>query len=88
MGIGTVSAIIMGMAFPYFSLLFGQVTNVFSKNKSSQEMVDEATELCIKMIYLGIGTLLISVVKKAPWMIVGERMNIQFRIRYLISLLR
>ena len=46
-------------------------------------MVKEATSLCLNMIYLGVGTLIISIVKKAPWMIVGERMNIQFRISYL-----
>jgi len=89
MTIGSLAAIIKGIAFPIFSVLFGEITNVFSNNrKNHDKMVEDATNLCIQMAILGIITLLISLIQKAPWMIVGERMNIEFRIRYLKSLLR
>ena len=82
-----VGCILTSMMWPLFSIIFGKIVNAFSPLNTKDEMIDEATKLTGLMAILGVICFFISFVARAPFIFVGEHMNIEYRIAYLKSLL-
>jgi ATP-binding cassette subfamily B (MDR/TAP) protein 1 len=77
----------MGVFWPAFSIMFGSIINTFSL-EDKDEMVDEATRLCVIMFILGVVGFVLSPIARAPFILVAENRNIYFRKRVLESLLQ
>jgi len=85
--IGSIASLVNGAAMPLFSLLFGDVADGFGPQNTGAQVVKTAGDLSLKLLGVGIGSLIASYFAFACWMISGERQAIQIRKRYFRSLL-
>jgi len=86
---GTLGAACDGASLPIFALFFGDVPNTFGpQNQSGQAVVDAASSVGLKFLYVGIGSFIASYIGFACWLSVGERQGIEIRKRYFKSLLQ
>lgn len=88
LGIGTIAAMANGIAMPMFALIFGNMTDSFSPDKSAEDVVSKAGEQSIWFLLVGIGTFLCSWIMFATWMISGENQAITYRKKYFEAILR
>ena len=87
--LGTLGAACDGVSMPLFALFIGEVPNSFGpQNDSGQAIVDAASDISLKFLYVGIGSFVASYIGFAAWMTVGERQGIEIRRRYFKSLLQ
>jgi len=87
--LGTIGAACDGASLPIFALFFGDVPNQFGpQNQSGQAIVDSASSLGLKFLYVGIGSFIAAYIGFACWLTVGERQGIEIRKRYFKSLLQ
>ncbi|CAD8206584.1 unnamed protein product [Paramecium octaurelia] len=84
--IGGLAAFLNGAAFPSFSIILGDMTDSFSE--AGDEMVHQAGLNAIYFIIVACGTMLMSFIMFATWMITGENQSIEFRKRYFAAILR
>jgi ATP-binding cassette subfamily B (MDR/TAP) protein 1 len=54
---GSIGAIGNGMSLPFMTLLFGDLIDSFGKNQNNKDIVDVVSKVCLKFVYLGLGTL-------------------------------
>lgn len=69
MVIGTLGGLALGASTPVFILFWGEFTDVF--NQSIDAIVEEAKQILLKFIYLGIGTLIMGWAMISCWIITG-----------------
>ncbi|KAK7259123.1 hypothetical protein RIF29_24721 [Crotalaria pallida] len=87
--VGSIGAFGNGLGMPIMTLLLGQVINNFGSNQSSNSnVVDDVSKICLKYVYLGIGTGVASFLQVACWMATGERQAARIRGLYLKTILR
>ncbi|CAD8176907.1 unnamed protein product [Paramecium pentaurelia] len=86
MFIGGFAAFCNGAAFPSFSIIFGDMTDSFSE--AGDEMVRQAGLNAIYFVIVAVGTMLMSFIMFATWMITGENQSIEFRKRYFTAILK
>ena len=87
--IGTIAGLAEGACQPLFAILFGNVTNSFaSENADVSSFVDEASDLAVKYIYVGLLGLVGGYLGYSSWMRTGEKTGIDIRKRYFKSLLQ
>jgi len=85
--IGMLLSIANGAAMPLFSLIFGNLANDLTADKSPQEKRDAAVNSCLTMLYLALGTFAASFFADFCWSIVSNRLNIRIRKLYLAKLM-
>ncbi|XP_018452062.1 ABC transporter B family member 11 [Raphanus sativus] len=85
---GSVGAVGNGVCLPFMTLLFGDLIDSFGKNQNNKDIVDVVSKVCLKFVYLGLGTLGAAFLQVASWMITGERQAARIRSMYLKTILR
>ncbi|KAG7595575.1 P-loop containing nucleoside triphosphate hydrolase [Arabidopsis suecica] len=85
---GSIGAIGNGVCLPLMTLLFGDLIDSFGKNQNNKDIVDVVSKVCLKFVYLGLGTLGAAFLQVACWMITGERQAARIRSTYLKTILR
>jgi len=89
MVIGALAGLAEGACQPLFAILFGNITNSLGgEGSSADSFVDEASDLAVKFIYVGLLGLVGGYVSYGSWMIIGEKTGIEIRKRYFRSLLQ
>jgi len=85
--VGTIFAIINGLALPVFSIWFGQMLDDFNSNDTNQVLVGVRRAA---YVFLGIagGTFFCSWISLGCWMYSSEKQTARWREEYLKSLLR
>ncbi|KAH6773575.1 P-glycoprotein 9 [Perilla frutescens var. hirtella] len=87
MVVGTISAIGNGVSQPLMTLIFGQLVNSFGSTDRSN-VVHEVSKVSLKLVYLGIGAGVASLLQMMCWMVTGERQAARIRGLYLKTILR
>nr|VDD41363.1 unnamed protein product [Brassica oleracea] len=85
---GSVGAMGNGVCLPLMTLLFGDLIDSFGQNQNNKDIVDVISKVCLKFVYLGLGTLGAAFLQVASWMITGERQAARIRSMYLKTILR
>ncbi|KAG5374654.1 hypothetical protein IGI04_039250 [Brassica rapa subsp. trilocularis] len=85
---GSVGAMGNGVCLPLMTLLFGDLIDSFGQNQNNKDIVDVISKVCLKFVYLGLGTLGAAFIQVASWMITGERQAARIRSMYLKTILR
>ncbi|KAG2320296.1 hypothetical protein Bca52824_013509 [Brassica carinata] len=85
---GSVGAMGNGVSLPLMTLLFGDLIDSFGQNQNNKDIVDVISKVCVKFVYLGLGTLGAAFLQVACWMITGERQAARIRNMYLKTILR
>ncbi|XP_010481013.1 PREDICTED: ABC transporter B family member 11-like isoform X1 [Camelina sativa] len=85
---GSLGAIGNGVSLPLISLLFGDLIDSFGQNQNKKYIVDVVSKVCLKFVYLALGTLGAAFLQVACWMITGERQAARIRSTYLKTILR
>nr|CAA75922.1 P-glycoprotein-like protein [Arabidopsis thaliana] len=86
--VGSIGAIGNGVGFPLMTLLFGDLIDSIGQNQSNKDIVEIVSKVCLKFVYLGLGTLGAAFLEVACWMITGERQAARIRSLYLKTILR
>ncbi|AEE82081.1 P-glycoprotein-like protein pgp3 [Arabidopsis thaliana] len=86
--VGSIGAIGNGVGFPLMTLLFGDLIDSIGQNQSNKDIVEIVSKVCLKFVYLGLGTLGAAFLQVACWMITGERQAARIRSLYLKTILR
>ncbi|KAL5718616.1 ABC-type xenobiotic transporter [Ranunculus cassubicifolius] len=86
--LGTIGAIINGMALPVMTVFFGDMINAFGQNENNSNTLRQVTEVSLRFVYLAIGSGVSSVFQVTCWMITGERQAARMRSLYLKTILR
>ncbi|KAI4383199.1 hypothetical protein MLD38_009066 [Melastoma candidum] len=87
MVIGTVGAVGNGLGMPLMTILFGQLIDSFGQN-SQTDVVQVISKVCLKFIYLALGTGVAAFLQVSCWMVTGERQAARIRGLYLKTILR
>ncbi|XP_010522857.1 PREDICTED: ABC transporter B family member 11-like [Tarenaya hassleriana] len=86
---GTIGAIGNGVCMPLMTVIFGDLIDSFGENQNNnKDIVDIVSKVCLKFVYLGLGTLAAAFLEVACWMITGERQAARIRSLYLRTILR
>ncbi|XP_010474666.1 PREDICTED: ABC transporter B family member 11-like [Camelina sativa] len=85
---GSLGAIGNGVSLPLVTLLFGDLIDSFGQNQNKKYIVDVVSKVCLKFVYLALGTLGAAFLQVACWMITGERQAARIRSTYLKTILR
>ncbi|XP_010426878.1 PREDICTED: ABC transporter B family member 11-like [Camelina sativa] len=85
---GSLGAIGNGVSIPLVTLLFGDLIDSFGHNQNNKDIVDVVSKVCLKFVYLALGTLGAAFLQVACWMITGERQAARIRSTYLKTVLR
>ncbi|KAL1560399.1 ATP-binding cassette sub- B member 9 [Salvia divinorum] len=85
--VGAISAIGNGLSQPLMTLIFGELVNAFGEGDRST-VVHVVTKVSLKLVYLGIGTGVASLLQMVCWMVTGERQAARIRGLYLKTILR
>ncbi|KAI3944321.1 hypothetical protein MKW92_005790 [Papaver armeniacum] len=87
MVVGTIAAIVNGVAMPLMTVLLGDLIDSFgqSDNKNTVRVV---SKVALNFVYLGIGAGVASFFQVACWMVTGERQASRIRSLYLKTILR
>ncbi|VVB07722.1 unnamed protein product [Arabis nemorensis] len=70
------------------ALFFGDIIDVIGRNVNNGDSVGVVSEVCLKFVYLGLGTLVAAFLQVACWVITGERQAARIRNLYLKTVLR
>ncbi|KFK30733.1 hypothetical protein AALP_AA6G020200 [Arabis alpina] len=71
--VGSVGAMGNGLGFPLMTFLFGDLIDVIGRNLNNRDSVGVVSEVCLKFVYLGLGTLVAAFLPMA-----GAAMSIMF----------
>lgn len=84
--LGTLAGIGNGACIPLFSLIFGELLNVFGNQDI--DLVAQVNKYCLYFVYLAIATFMFSYGEVTFWMWTGSRQTNRVRSLYLKSVLR
>ncbi|KAG6416716.1 hypothetical protein SASPL_124152 [Salvia splendens] len=85
--VGAISAVGNGVSQPLMTLIFGELVDAFGGGDRST-VVHVVTKVSLKLVYLGIGTGVASLLQMGCWMVTGERQAARIRGLYLKTILR
>lgn len=85
--VGSVSAIVNGMAQPVMTLIFGTLINSFGSSDPSH-VVHEVSKVSLRFLYLAIASGIASFLQVTCWIVTGERQAERIRRLYLKTILR
>lgn len=83
--LGTLCSIVVGAALPFFSLLWGNMTDAF---KDPDSMVSMALDIFIQYVLFGVGSIFGGWGMQYFWLIAGESQANKCRKHYIESLMR
>ncbi|CAG7900724.1 unnamed protein product [Brassica rapa] len=87
--VGSIGAIGNGLGFPLMTLLFGDlIDTVGRRNLFTNDIVELISKICLKFVYLGLGTFVAAFLQVSCWVITGERQAARIRSLYLKTILR
>ncbi|CAH8390935.1 unnamed protein product [Eruca vesicaria subsp. sativa] len=86
--VGSIGAIGNGLGFPLMTLLFGDLIDTVGRNLFTNDIVELISKICLKFVYLGIGTFVAAFLQVSCWVITGERQAARIRSLYLKTILR
>lgn len=86
--LGIIGAIGMGIAFPIFSLVFGDTMDEFGDDVDTEVFLSNIEDLAKKIIYVGLGMLVASTMNILFSLLAGELTQKNIRHDYFKSLLR
>lgn len=86
--VGTIGSVGNGVTMPLMTLLFGSLVDSFGASASNKLIVHGVSEVCMKFIYLALGSGVASFLQVACWMVTGERQAARIRSLYLKTILR
>ncbi|XP_048137539.1 ABC transporter B family member 11-like [Rhodamnia argentea] len=85
---GSIAAVGSGISMPLMTLLFGQLVNSFGETGNTKEVANAVSKVCLKLVYLAVGSGVVAFAQVACWMVTGERQAARIRGLYLKALLR
>ncbi|KAF5175061.1 Abc transporter b family member [Thalictrum thalictroides] len=88
MVIGTIAAVVNGMAMPTVALLLGDMINAFGQNAHNSNTLREVSKVALSFVILAVGAGIASFFQVSCWMITGERQAGRMRSLYLKTILR
>ncbi|KAF6167205.1 hypothetical protein GIB67_029843 [Kingdonia uniflora] len=88
MVLGTIGAVVNGMAMPFMTILTGDLTDAFGQNANTDKTLSVVSKVALKFVYLGVAAGIASFVQVAFWMVTGERQAARIRSLYLKTILR
>ncbi|KAF6167198.1 hypothetical protein GIB67_029836 [Kingdonia uniflora] len=88
MVLGTIGAVVNGMAMPFMTILTGDLTDAFGQNVNTDKTLSVVSKVALKFVYLGVAAGIASFVQVAFWMVTGERQAARIRSLYLKTILR
>ncbi|VVA89732.1 unnamed protein product [Arabis nemorensis] len=62
---GSIGAAGNGLSIPLMTLLFGDLIDSFGENQNNKDIVDVISKVCVKFVYLGLGTLAAAFLRKS-----------------------
>ncbi|XP_018437487.1 ABC transporter B family member 5 [Raphanus sativus] len=86
--VGSIGAIGNGLGFPLMTLLFGDLIDTVGRNLFTDDIVELISKICLKFVYLGLGTFVAAFLQVSCWVITGERQAARIRSLYLKTILR
>ncbi|GLT31783.1 hypothetical protein SLA2020_064920 [Shorea laevis] len=86
--VGTIGAIANGLCMPLMTIVFGEIVNAFGQSQKDQEIVRVVSKVCLKYVYLGIGSAAAAFLQVTCWIVTGERQAARIRGLYLKTILR
>nr|VDD35366.1 unnamed protein product [Brassica oleracea] len=86
--VGSIGAIGNGLGFPLMTLLFGDLIDTVGRNLFTNDIVELISKICLKFVYLGLGTFVAAFLQVSCWVITGERQAARIRSLYLKTILR
>ncbi|XP_006396374.2 ABC transporter B family member 3 isoform X2 [Eutrema salsugineum] len=86
--VGSIGAIGNGLGFPLMTLFFGDLIDTVGSHLTNRDIVDIVSKVCLKFVYLGLGTLVAAFLQVSCWIITGERQAARIRSLYLKTILR
>ncbi|RLM99973.1 ABC transporter B family member 11-like isoform X2 [Panicum miliaceum] len=87
MAAGAAGAVASGVAQPLMTLVFGEVVHAFGSG-SRHDVLHRVSGVCLKFLYLAVGSWFACFLQVACWMIIGERQAARIRGLYLEAVLR
>ncbi|XP_057764050.1 ABC transporter B family member 9-like [Salvia miltiorrhiza] len=87
MVVGAIAAIGNGVSQPLMTLIFGELVDSFGGGDKSS-IVHAVSKVALKLVYLGIGAGVASLLQMMCWMVTGERQAARIRGLYLKTILR
>ncbi|XP_062206599.1 ABC transporter B family member 4-like isoform X2 [Phragmites australis] len=87
MVIGTVGAVVNGVAEPLMAVLFGNVIDSFG-DSTTKSILRSVSKVVLDFVYLGIGAAVVSFLQVSCWTMAGERQSARIRSLYLNAVLR
>ncbi|XP_057764049.1 ABC transporter B family member 9-like isoform X2 [Salvia miltiorrhiza] len=87
MVVGAIAAIGNGVSQPLMTLIFGKLVDSFGEGVRST-IVHSVSKVALKLVYLGIGGGVASLLQMMCWMVTGERQAARIRGLYLKTILR
>ncbi|KAL0539171.1 hypothetical protein IC582_023352 [Cucumis melo] len=88
MFVGSIGGIGNGVGMPLMTVLFGQLINSFGSNQGTHNVVSAVSKVCLKFVYLAIGTAVAAFLQVSCWIVTGERQAARIRGLYLKTILR
>ena len=88
MAIGSISAICTGIALPGFALLFGGVIDSVGPAASQTKIGNSIKDVSIFFFYVALALALLGFLNFGLWMMIGERVGLHLREKYLEAVLR
>ncbi|XP_030468912.1 ABC transporter B family member 3-like isoform X1 [Syzygium oleosum] len=85
---GSIAAVGSGISMPLMTLFFGQLVNSFGDTGNTKEGANAVSKVCLKLVYLAVGSGVAAFTQVACWMVTGERQAARIRSLYLKALLR
>ncbi|XP_024522226.1 ABC transporter B family member 19 [Selaginella moellendorffii] len=88
MAIGTLGAVVHGLAVPVYFYFFGRLVDAFGENYANpSSMASEVSTYSLYLLYLALVVLGAAWLEVSCWMHSGERQSAKIRIKYLKSIL-
>jgi ATP-binding cassette subfamily B (MDR/TAP) protein 1 len=87
MAFGSIFAIFNGVSYPAFSLLMGNLLNLFFVPQDPEVLQTEVQKIAIIFLCVGIGSALFGYLSHMMWITVGEKVIVRIRARYFEALL-
>lgn len=84
---GIIFSIAQGIAMPAMTLILGNLTNSFTPNNTSAQVVDAISVQFLQMIYLGIGVFVCCFISSELWSILAARQTKKIKLLYFKKLI-
>ncbi|PON64855.1 ABC transporter [Parasponia andersonii] len=86
--VGSISAVGNGLSLPLMTVIFGTLVDSFGESVNNKEVLPKVSKVCLKFVYLALGSAVAAFLQVACWMVTGERQAARIRSLYLRTILR